>query len=340
MYAQYCNGTTTTCSGLSQWGTVALAEQGLSPIEILRSYYGDNIELVENAPVVGFETSVPPYVLRLGAASNDVAILQARLNRISSNYPNIPKIANVNGIYDLSTRDAVTEFQRTFSLTTDGITGRSTWYEVLRVYTAVKKLSELNSEQITYDEIPIVFPLEIAPGSTGNEVRVIQYYLNFISSYYDTVPSIEIDGIYGPLTEASAAAFQTTMGLPATGVIDEPTFDLMYENYLAFVRSLPDESGAAAVPFPGNNLLLGSEGEDVRLLQTYLSVIRQDYPSITELTPDGIFGAQTEQAVKDYQELFGLNVNGVVGPVVWYSIANTYNNIAGTENRQEGQWAT
>ena len=130
------------------------------------------------------------------------------------------------------------------------------------------------------------------------------------------------------------------MGLPATGVIDEPTFDLMYENYLAFVRSLPDESGAAAVPFPGNNLLLGSEGEDVRLLQTYLSVIRQDYPSITELTPDGIFGAQTEQAVKDYQELFGLNVNGVVGPVVWYSIANTYNNIAGTENRQEGQWAT
>lgn len=340
LYAQYCNGTTTTCSGLSQWGTVALAEQGLSPIEILRSYYGDNIELVENAPVVGFETSVPPYVLRLGAASNDVAILQARLNRISSNYPNIPKIANVNGIYDLSTRDAVTEFQRTFSLTTDGITGRSTWYEVLRVYTAVKKLSELNSEQITYDEIPIVFPLEIAPGSTGNEVRVIQYYLNFISSYYDTVPSIEIDGIYGPLTEASAAAFQTTMGLPATGVIDEPTFDLMYENYLAFVRSLPDESGAAAVPFPGNNLLLGSEGEDVRLLQTYLSVIRQDYPSITELTPDGIFGAQTEQAVKDYQELFGLNVNGVVGPVVWHSIANTYNIIAGTENRQEGQWAT
>lgn len=316
LYAQYCNGTTTTCSGLSQWGTVALAEQGLSPIEILRSYYGDNIELVENAPVVGFETSVPPYVLRLGAASNDVAILQARLNRISSNYPNIPKIANVNGIYDLSTRDAVTEFQRTFSLTTDGITGRSTWYEVLRVYTAVKKLSELNSEQITYDEIPIVFPLEIAPGSTGNEVRVIQYYLNFISSYYDTVPSIEIDGIYGPLTEASAAAFQTTMGLPATGVIDEPTFDLMYENYLAFVRSLPDESGAAAVPFPGNNLLLGSEGEDVRLLQTYLSVIRQDYPSITELTPDGIFGAQTEQAVKDYQELFGLNVNGVVGSLV------------------------
>ena len=299
LYAQYCNGTTTTCSGLSQWGTVALAEQGLSPIEILRSYYGDNIELVENAPVIGFETSVPPYVLRLGAASNDVAILQARLNRISSNYPNIPKIANVNGIYDLSTRDAVTEFQRTFSLTTDGITGRSTWYEVLRVYTAVKKLSELNSEQITYDEIPIVFPLEIAPGSTGNEVRVIQYYLNFISSYYDTVPSIEIDGIYGPLTEASVA-----------------------------------------VPFPGNNLLLGSEGEDVRLLQTYLSVIRQDYPSITELTPDGIFGAQTEQAVKDYQELFGLNVNGVVGPVVWYSIANTYNNIAGTENRQEGQWAT
>ena len=279
-------------------------------------------------------------MLRLGAASNDVAILQARLNRISGNYPNIPKIANVDGIYGLSTQDAVTEFQRTFSLTPDGITGRATWYEVLRVYTAVKRLSELNSEQITYDEIPIVFPLEIAPGSTGNEVRDIQYYLAFISNFYDTVPSVDIDGIYGPLTEASVAAFQITMGLPATGTVDEPTFDLMYDNYLAFVRSLPDESSTEAVPFPGYNLLLGSQGEDVRLLQTYLAVIRQDYPSITEVTADGIFGERTEQAVKDYQELFGLKVNGVVGPVVWYSIANTYNSVAGTENRQEGQWAT
>ena len=105
-------------------------------------------------------------------------------------------------------------------------------------------------------------------------------------------------------------------------------------------------------------LKTGSTGAEVALLQ--LSLRRAQYGAPAPdgvfggatksalqafqrthgLTPDGIFGAQTEQAVKDYQELFGLNVNGVVGPVIWYSIANTYNYIAGTENRQEGQWAT
>lgn len=338
LYAQYCNGTTTTCQGLSQWGTVALAEEGLTPFEILQSFYGEDIELVENAPVVGFETSVPPYVLMLGAAGNDVAILQSRLNRISDNYPNIPKISNVNGIYDLNTRDAVTEFQKTFSLTPDGITGRATWYEVLRVYSAVKKLSELNSEHVIYDEIPLVFPLDLRLGSRGNEVKVVQYYLSFISSYYDTVPDVAIDGIFGPLTEASVAAFQTEMGLPPTGIVDEPTFDLMYDNYLAFVSSIPEEQISGAVPFSGYNLLLGSEGEDVSRLQTYLSVISREYPEIPEPTPDGIFGPVTAQAVTTYQELFGLNADGIVGPITWSSIASTYNGIIDAEQRQEGQW--
>ncbi|MBO5670479.1 MAG: spore cortex-lytic protein, partial [Clostridia bacterium] len=50
-FTQYCNGTTTTCPGLSHWGTVDLAREGLVPYQILQRYYGDDINIVFNAPV-------------------------------------------------------------------------------------------------------------------------------------------------------------------------------------------------------------------------------------------------------------------------------------------------
>ena len=50
-FAQYCNGTTVTCEGLSQWGTVPLAEQGMTPYEILTYFYGPDLNIVTDTPV-------------------------------------------------------------------------------------------------------------------------------------------------------------------------------------------------------------------------------------------------------------------------------------------------
>lgn len=47
LFTQFCNGTTSQCQGLSQWGTVDLAESGLTAYEILQSYYGQDIGIVE-----------------------------------------------------------------------------------------------------------------------------------------------------------------------------------------------------------------------------------------------------------------------------------------------------
>lgn len=341
LFAQYCNGTTTTCPGLSQWGTVALAQEGLSPFEILQYYFGDNIEIVENAPTAGVLPSLPPYPLQLGSASNDVALIQARLNRVSTNYPNIPKIPNVNGIFGVDTRDAVLEFQRTFDLVQDGIVGRSTWYEILRVYNAVKRLNELNSEQITFDEIPVVFPVDLRRGSAGNTVKVIQYYLNYASVYDNTIPQIAIDGYFGEQTEAAVQAFQAANELPITGIMDEPTFVKLFDTYISIINSFPDDMFVnVSEPYPGTALLLGSESESVRLLQKYLNALSDIYPEIGTVNEDGIFGEQTEASVKAFQQIFGLPENGVVGPVVWNTIAEQYDNIAAGEHRNPEQWSS
>ena len=121
--AKFCNGTTTTCDGLSQWGSQAMAEQGADSITILRSYYGDNIEIVTNAPVMGIRYSYPGAPVRLGDRGEAVLRIQTMLNRISRDYPAIPKVQPVDGIFGESTEQAVIKFQQIFSLTPDGIVG-------------------------------------------------------------------------------------------------------------------------------------------------------------------------------------------------------------------------
>lgn len=89
--AKFCNGTTVTCDGLSQWGSQNLARQGYSAPEILNSYYG-NVEIVPNAPVRSPSPSYPGTPLRRGSQGSDVTVIQVALNRIAQNYPAIPRL--------------------------------------------------------------------------------------------------------------------------------------------------------------------------------------------------------------------------------------------------------
>ena len=125
--AKFCNGTTSTCDGLSQWGSEALAQEGLDSVEILRFYYGDDIEIVTNAPMAGITESYPGTPLRVGSRGPDVTVVQTSLNRIGQNYPAIPKVSPVDGIFGPQTEAAVKAFQQIFSLDPDGIVGRASW---------------------------------------------------------------------------------------------------------------------------------------------------------------------------------------------------------------------
>ena len=154
LFTQFCNGTTSTCNGLSQWGTVDLARSGLTPFEILQRYYGNNIGIVENAPIADIEESFPGVPLRVGDSGNNVKIIQTELNRISQNYPAIPKISEENGVFGIDTRDAVLNFQEIFGLSPSGEVDKATWYRIKQYYSGVKGLGELLGEGISISEDP------------------------------------------------------------------------------------------------------------------------------------------------------------------------------------------
>lgn len=340
LFAQYCDGTDVTCDGLSQWGTVELANQGLTPYEILTNYYGNDININRDTPIRPIEGSAPLRPLRPGDAGEDVRTVQLRLNRISQNYPSIPKIYPVDGVYTYEMLNAVREFQRIFDLTPDGIIGNATWYKILQIYNAVKRLNELDSEGLELSEVEKVFPEELSLGDTGVYVRVAQYYLAVIAQNLDTVPEIDIDGIFGPRTEAAVKAFQRDYGLPETGVIDERTWNDMYNVYRGIVESTPEYyTGVPVAPYPGFVLSIGMRGNEVRLLQEYLSKLSEVYPEIPAVAVDGVFGPTTRSAVMAAQQLFGLPVTGIVFALTWDAITSAYQDVISGETAAEGQYA-
>jgi len=339
LFAQYCNGTTVTCAGLSQWGTVDLADRGYTPYRILQYYYGEDININTDTPVRGLTASLPPRPLQSGSSSNDVVTLQTRLNRISQNYPSIPKIYPVNGLFTSSTEDAVREFQRIFNLTQDGIVGPATWYAVQRIYAAVKRLTELDSEGVALGEISRQYPEVLREGDSGEYVKVVQYLLAYVAQYVNAVPPIPVTGYYGPQTAEAVRAFQREYGLTADGVMGELTYGVLFDVYRGLIASQPDSLFAGrARPYPGVPLALGSEGEYVGDLQEYLGTIAGVYDGITAPDVTGFYGSQTQNAVEQFQQLYGLTVSGVVRPDTWNAIASAYDDILAGESTQAGQY--
>ena len=325
LFAAYCDGYKVNCDGLSQWGSVTLAENGASPYEILTSYYGGDIGIVEDAPVMGNAGSYPGRLLRLGSAGNDVRDVQVRLNRISRNYPSIPKIPRADGIFGSETDAAVKAFQRIFSLTQDGVVGRDTWYAIARVYNAVKRISDLRSEGIPAEDVEDVFASELKRGDMGIAVRELQYLLSFISLFNDRVREVEIDGVYGAATQNALESFQQAYSFDRTSSVTPKVWDELLSVYRGILNVLPADFLPPDVAlYPGFPLRIGSSGEDVRFIQEYLNYISNTFTEIPRLNTDGQFGQRTEDAVKAYQRTFGLTPNCIVGSVTWNSIVDTF----------------
>lgn len=323
LFAAYCDGVEVSCNGLSQTGTVPLAQQGYTPLEIIRYFYGDNVELVTDAPVGSYRGSYPGRPLILGDTNNSVQQMQIRLNRIADNYPSIPKISLINGEFNRSTQDAVRAFQRIFNLTPDGVVGPATWYRIAYIYTSVKRLAELNSEGLRPDEIPSQYPDVLRLGDTGRYVRDLQYMLAVVADYYPEVRPIEYDGVFGEQTAAAVRNFQSLAGLPVDGIVGSETWRKLYPTYLNIVDTYGVSTTGVSL-YPGLSLSRGARGEDVETLQRFLARIAQSVSGIPNITVDGVFGSNTEQAVIALQRLYGLNPTGVVGPLTWDAAASLY----------------
>ena len=328
LFTAFCNGTTSTCQGLSQWGTVTLAEQGLTPFQILQNFYGNDIGIVENAPVGFTEESYPGVPLRVGSSGNNVRIIQVQLNRIGKNYPAIPNIPEENGIFTLETEAAVRKFQEIFNLPITGEVDKATWYSMKRYYTGVKKLSELAAEGITLEEASLPFGEEVSEGQSGIPVRTVQYYLSVIAYFNGNLEPVPISGYFDSGTVAAVERFQSFYGLPVTGIVDNATWNEISRVYTETVSALPEGyQGGDAKLYPGYFLTEGMRSSDVTDLQTYLSRIADSITVIPKIPVTGFYGEQTENAVSEFQRLYGIPVSGAVGPVTWSRIAKEYDSL-------------
>lgn len=261
--AKFCNGTTVTCEGLSQWGSQNLATDGLSYEQILTSYYG-NVEIVTNAPVRGVTSSYPGNPLRRGYSGPSVAVIQTELNRISQSYPAIPKISPVDGIFGAQTEAAVKKFQEVFGLTVDGIVGRSTWYALVRYYTAVTSLSELRSQGQKFYSISWANSNPIDFGDRGVRVEHLQYMLSVLGAYIPEIPEIAVDGIFGPATQNAVVAAQRWLGIPQTGSVNNETWEKIYEQF----AGIEGTSLRNPENFPYTNALLNQGNPRTRYSKT------------------------------------------------------------------------
>ena len=323
LFAAYCNGTTVRCNGLSQWGSVALAEEGLTPYEILQYYYGDDINIVFNAPTAKNLPSYPGRPLRRGDSSQDVLTIQRQLNRIGRNYPAIGRINDPNGIFGQDTEDAVRAFQRIFNLTEDGVVGKATWYKIKSIWSAVKRLAEVQSEGITQDDVRLIYPRQLALGDTGDAVRDLQYFLSVIAFFDPRIPDVTVDGSFGPATEAAVQAIQRQAGLAEDGIVGRATWNAITDTYSNALNSIRGEYGELADEiYPGRVLSEGSEGREVLVLQRFINQAADRYSYVPRVAEDGVFGPSTETAVRAVQSQNGLPVSGVVGPLTWGRIVS------------------
>lgn len=143
LLTQYCDGAKSQCpNAMTQWGSKSLGDDGLSYEQILKFYYGSDVSLPTAPEVQGIPESYPGSPLKLGDSGPNVRMIQEQLNRISNNYPLIPKVKS-DGNFDTATQEAVKLFQKIFHLPQDGVIGKDTWYKISEIYTAVTKIAEL-----------------------------------------------------------------------------------------------------------------------------------------------------------------------------------------------------
>ena len=140
---QYCDGRQVQCPNwMTQWGSKSLGDQGYTPIEILRYYYGDDMYINTAEAISGVPASWPGYDLSVGSSGDKVRQMQEQLNVIAGAYPALPKV-DADGIYGTATENSVRKFQSIFNLPQSGVVDYKTWYKISEIYVGVSRIAEL-----------------------------------------------------------------------------------------------------------------------------------------------------------------------------------------------------
>ena len=247
-------------------------------------------------------------VLKQGSTGSEVEQMQFWLSTLAQYESSIPSVT-VDGVYGSGTAAAVRAFQRRYGLTVDGIVGLTTWTELYDQFRSIQ------SDNGT----PNAYPgTALREGSSGQNVRLVQFWLKIARTVYTSLANVTVDGKFGSATAAAVRRFQSYFGLTSDGVVGRITWNKLYEVYNDIANKLLSSSLRPG-EYPGV-LRNGSSGTAVRELQFYLYLMSAYESSIPPVSIDGKFGADTERAVRAYQRFAGLTVDGVVGRTTWNSL--------------------
>ena len=247
-------------------------------------------------------------VLKQGSTGSEVEQMQFWLSTLAQYESSIPSVT-VDGVYGSGTAAAVRAFQRLYGLTVDGIVGLTTWTELYDQFRSIQ------SDNGT----PNAYPgTALREGSSGQNVRLVQFWLKIARTVYTSLANVTVDGKFGSATAAAVRRFQSYFGLTSDGVVGRITWNKLYEVYNDIANKLLSSSLRPG-EYPGV-LRNGSSGTAVRELQFYLYLMSAYESSIPPVSIDGKFGADTERAVRAYQRFAGLTVDGVVGRTTWNSL--------------------
>lgn len=177
----------------------------------------------ENIPIPTAD-EYPGTVLRPGSSGIAVANMQSKLNGLSTVYSAI-KVQIVDGKFGQNTTNATRIFQKQFNLAADGLIGPLTWNKIVTVYNEMMK----NSNTKVTTEYPGNI---ITTGSSGDDVRFIQSYMNRINDYNAySWNRLVIDGIYGSNTKQTVINFQNKYNLKIDGIVGRNTWNKMLTEF-------------------------------------------------------------------------------------------------------------
>ena len=324
----YNDGHTANYPGrLSQWGSRDDGLRGMTAWQIIKNYYSQNLELRVSTDFGGVLESYPGYTLTLGSRGDAVRTMQLFLNRINGLYTSSYIINPVDGIFGNSTQNAVLFFQGNYNLSKTGNIDRVTWYKISQIYAIEKALWEMYSEgqRIGIGRTP---PTQVVRlNDRGALIVELQFLLDFISMYHSEIPFVAQTSVFDALTREGVLAFQRLFAITADGIVGATTWRWLYDVYWGIMENTNVGGGGGNgggggtnpnIPqFPGTSLRVGSTGSNVRIVQEAINKLAEVTPGLWRIAADGIFGNGTRDAVMAFQRIFGLTVDGIVGPNTW-----------------------
>ncbi|MDR2168212.1 MAG: peptidoglycan-binding protein [Clostridiales bacterium] len=332
--ALYNDGVVANFPGrLSQWGSFFDArDRGYNAWQIIEKYFIRPLVLRQTNIFEGPLESWPGSPLSLNSTGIYVRTMQRYLNRVLGRHTNII-INPVDGIFGASTRNSVVVFQQIYNLPATGVIDRATWYQIARIYAIEKALWEMHSEgiRIGIGRVPPTRLLQ--EGATGPLVTELQFLLDYIGMYYETIPFVAETSRFNGFTAAAAREFQRVFGLNIDGVVGPQTWAMLYNVFWGIRDNVPEpapepapENPPGMPNFPGI-LRLGSTGEAVHMVQRAITRLSSAFPGLWILADDGIFGEDLRNAIFTFQNIFGLPITGVVDQTTWERIFREYLNL-------------